>query len=486
MIKLLFKAIATGLLASGLLSWIHIFHSNTTLAANITLLTAAGHVVVPNGHVLDSLREMAPALRASFFFVFTAGIMVSGGAAMTWLAMDAVTSPKRRATVPYACLWLLVTLVMNAGCFSLVTAAHTLVIPLVVWLVLRKDSKIRRSGKSHSTCFIVFILAAVVTGSSFYVAADRGIFLRARDYLLWSFAPGQRICQWYYDNTSYASQALKSPLKQQVKPCWIDPGSNRPDRISRLVSRYGWLEIPDKRDDCLVIESSEANGMNLYLGGRKIVSTNLEQFFKRPGSVLKRYSEKIDTMAMFRLICLVGLIIALPLAIFTTLFLCLFYSFSRIFKEKSSSIGAGIVTTMLAVLMLFYLNPVKTKNPADNLQARLSASSPRIRIEGLRNLVRTKNNILKYKNAVDHLLAGSVPERYWLANALRLSPGGTAIHFLERLANDRSINVQCAALKALAGRGCGNRSRLIFRERIENSRHWYVQQVAYGALKRCR
>jgi len=483
MAKEISKAFAAALILSCLFSWIYIFHSNTNLAAEIAKLKAEGHLVVPNGHALDLLSSAITAFWGSLFFVLTAGVMVAEASIISWLLIFKMITRRNGALISYLAPWAIINLALNLGHFSWLTAAHTLIIPIIIPIILRKINKNSLSFKKHGQAFIPFVIAISITVSCFFIWADRGIFIRTRDYLLLSNAPGQMLNKWYYDYTPYASEALKSPIKKQVKSCWIDPKIINVTRIKDTLSAHGWLATADKTKASLVLETSNNQSLNFNHGSRVILSVEVNDFLKSPGQYLKGYSAITDTMSMFRLLCLGGVTIGFPFLLFAMVFLFIGWVCSQFLPPKVSNLMAPFLTVMVSIMILFYLNPREIKPGRKIIEEALNGFSPRTRIEAIRVIINTRSDILNYRENIKRVMQGTLPERYWLANALGLSPGREAIFFLEQLAFDNSINVQCAAIRGLSRKKDNKISNSIFRKKIEGSPNWYVQQKAYGELK---
>ncbi|MBF0378422.1 MAG: HEAT repeat domain-containing protein [Desulfamplus sp.] len=144
----------------------------------------------------------------------------------------------------------------------------------------------------------------------------------------------------------------------------------------------------------------------------------------------------------------------------------------------------------------------------------------RIRVEGLRELCRenrehkdnrgnkdnwnknwvtgNRDNIWNYpefistmrkQNDSTYKINGNIVEKYWLANAFGAARKLDGIPYLEQLINDPSINVQCAAIEAMAKISMQNSNLDIshlFKDKIVNSNEIYVKKRAYNALKRVR
>lgn len=435
-IKVLVWGVVISVLTSTLISFIHIFHSNITITNMVKPQLMAGHLAVPNQTVADTLTGPMPALAATPFFVLTAGSFVIVAAIVSLILIYRMNIPERTAAAVYLSFWAIITLVLNYGCFSFITAAHTLLISLVVWSFVGKQAKEIAQLKRKNNRVFVFFLALAVIGSCFLVKGDRGMFLRTRDYLLLSNPYGQIVSQWYYTYSPHASQALKSTVK---KP------------------------LPSKK----------------YLENRSI-ETHSSRKIGLP-----------DNMVIFRSLCLAGLIVALPLLVSCLFFLSICFLAARIMPKiiprKFSDYLAALLTTAVAIFLLFYLTPMEIGTDKNDIEHGLNANSPRTRIETLRVIFSSRGEIFNYltPEKIYEISQASVPERYWLAMALGISRDRRNFALLERLAKAESINVQCAALKALA-QGGGNLSRKIVIDKIRNSPHWYVQETALGALKQLR
>lgn len=159
----------------------------------------------------------------------------------------------------------------------------------------------------------------------------------------------------------------------------------------------------------------------------------------------------------------------------------------EIISRRLSDYLAALLTTTIAIFLLLYLTPMEIGSDRKEIEHGLNGPSLRTRIETLRVIVNNQSNIfdLISREKIDELSQSSVPERYWLAMALGISRDRQSIPLLERLVRTKSINVQCAVLKALAQMG-GNLSREIITDKIKNSPDWYVQQTALKALKQPR
>ena len=196
-------------------------------------------------------------------------------------------------------------------------------------------------------------------------------------------------------------------------------------------------------------------------------------------------------MVIFRSLCLAGLMVGLPLLLFGLFFFSICFLVARIMPKiiprRISDYLAALATTAMAIFLLFYLTPMEIGSDRKSIEAGLNGSNMRTRTETLRVIVNSGGDVFDFLSLgkMDEFSQSSIPERYWLAMALGISRDKRSLPLLECLVKTESINVQCAALKALAQKG-SNLFRGIVTDKIRNSPHWYVQETALQALKQLR
>ncbi|MBF0229341.1 MAG: hypothetical protein HQK63_07065 [Desulfamplus sp.] len=178
---------------------------------------------------------------------------------------------------------------------------------------------------------------------------------------------------------------------------------------------------------------------------------------------------------------------------------------------------AGIMNIVIALFIFYRLYPlhtismplIHTTKPIWSTKTMLYHQEDyRIRVEGLRKLCRSdfvytnniadtnRDSIWNYpefiaimikQNNPTYKINGNIVEKYWLANAFGAAKKLDALPYLEKLINDPSINVQCAAIEAMTTISINNSNLDIshfFEDKIFNSNEPYVQKRAYNALKR--
>jgi hypothetical protein len=354
-------------------------------------------------HVLSAARgHILPALGGAVFFMFTAGLMVTLASLLSALFFSALIPRARNRIFLYSAFWIFATLSLNLTSFSLTAAAHTLLIPLLVFFSIQNSLKPGLNfPKETKGAMVIFLISLAATGLWFYSKADESFFFRVRDYLLLSNKPGTALNTFYYTYSPYAAQVLK--------------------------------------------------GQGPYSG--------------------------------LSLLCLSGLFFALPVLLYGIVFGSLYRLFRN--RLKRSDMAAGLISFGLSALVLFYLMPAGPDLDEAGLREMLFSDQARMRIEALRQISMQKKNIWDYPEAVPGLSHGTIAERYWLAKALGIQKTPAGLYYLTLMAEDRSVNVQCAALGSLAATDCKT-ALPIFRDKIQNSGSRYVQQAAHDAYQRCR
>ncbi|MBF0389864.1 MAG: HEAT repeat domain-containing protein [Desulfamplus sp.] len=180
----------------------------------------------------------------------------------------------------------------------------------------------------------------------------------------------------------------------------------------------------------------------------------------------------------------------LPILIYLWLFL-IFYCITN------STLASGAINILIFLSIFYLLYPLAFIYEPIPIDKMLNHSDYKIRVEGLKTLCKSKNgeSIWSYPQSIERvMMQGDIVEKYWLANAFGAAKNSKALPYIEQLIDDKSINVQCAAIGAMANisislsgdekRVFVKKSASIFKYIIANTNYWYVQKRAYIALKR--
>ena len=423
-------------------SFFFIYHSNHNLYTTLNNLKISGNIIVPNNYVLPSLEKILPAFYSSLFILFTGGIAVS--------------------------------------------------LIICICVILFWQIKFQRNGNSYALTFPPgFLVSLTISILMVIFFADQSIFLRTRDYLLLSTPPGRAINNFYYRFTPYAAQAVNPPFKRQIKACFTAPEIYGDGNTIRILSKFGWLNTKKKSNASLVVEKSLNGDLIFKHKNKAILTVSTEKFHQNPALWLKKYSQKTDCAFLIRVFCAAGLFIGLPFFCFIVVFRLFFLICRRLkMSSNNASVLSGMLISVFTVVLLIYLNPVNFHAGIKNiktLQHMLNSKNCRARIEGLRIIYHLNENIWQFPDYCRlHVDTSSIAEKYWLVKVLSKSGAEKNIFYLKKLLKTRSINVQSAVIKALSNFKCSNDLAVIYTDTIMKSRHWYVQQAAYNAFKRCQ
>ncbi|MGD9731414.1 MAG: HEAT repeat domain-containing protein [Desulfamplus sp.] len=291
---------------------------------------------------------------------------------------------------------------------------------------------------------------------------------------------GQAINDFYYSYTLYAVEAIKPSVKSRIDE--ISKLKVYSDKIKKAYSDKMKKAYSDKMKKAYSDKMKEEFDQN-------IVSDNSLD----------------DHHKIIRLLCFAGLTIFLPITVYSSFFLVI-YGFINCSLEKLnlsnlktvenrrefvSAIAAGIVNILISLSIFYSVYPLAFNNQRISIKTMVEHSNYKIRIEGLRELCKSRDTIWSYPDFIKHALNGNIAEKYWLANAFSAAKNPDALTFLEKFIYDPSINVQCAAIDAMAKIGITNKENRdfnfkikdILKSKIADSDHWYVQQRAYNCLK---
>ncbi|MBF0413757.1 MAG: HEAT repeat domain-containing protein [Desulfamplus sp.] len=507
--RAIFFCLLSGVIAAQIISSIHVFQSNLQLAETINSLNSTLSnlnpaisdlnstisqnflIAVPTGKALSNLTNIYPAFAGALFISLTAGITVS---ILSLFIITIFLKLFKKVCIKNYCIktyliyfaiWSVITLLIYLNGQNLFTAAYTFIIPIIVLFVLnclsfnclflnrlsknkniekpknycwtqlselsnknRKSNKRTKSNSEHKILIITIIITLSITGIFYYLKCDKSFFLRARDYILLSSRHGEILNDFYYRYNLYAVEAIKP--------------------------------------------------------------TNFGK------SALQKSSE--DHNKTIRFLCFVGLTLILPITIYLISYLSIFHLIRFVTQKDTNrfivkffpSIAAGLVNIVIALFIFYSLYPLSLTQKPLNIKNMLDHSDYRIRTEGVRELCRYNNvtsknraiadkdgantadrenndNIWNYPDFIKHAMNGNIAEKYWLANSFKTAKDCQALPYLKQLIDDPSINVQCAAIEAMAAI-CINQHDLnivyILERKIVDSDEWYVQKKAYNALKR--
>ncbi|MBI9092707.1 MAG: HEAT repeat domain-containing protein [Desulfobacterium sp.] len=494
MVQHLVKPLLSGLAASEIISFFLVRASNLHLGDAVRAMGQAGHLVVPNARVVQTLDSFPSAFFPAQFLVMTAGLFVTLVSLLTCRGLFSGIKQKRTRTALFILFFILSNLwiILDHGRVQSVKAlAFTLVIPLVVFGAMAVSAPGKGMAVARHS-MLSFLIALSIGGTLLVTQADQGFFLGLRDHILFDNQPGESIVRYYYRYTPSAAQAIQAPLKQQIKPCWIHPDIPGRKKVEKILAGFGWLTVDHAPSADLILDKTSGSLNFLLKTGKPIVPdkgviVGVREFISSPKSHLEAFSQKADTGGGLRQLCLWGLVTALPVFCLLVFFLAAGWAAGIFLPPALTAPAAGLITALLPLILIRAVMPLNPEGPS-TLEERLSSENAGIRVAGLRtlSLSREKESIWDHPMAVARLKMGTTPERYWLANALALARRPESVGVLKALMKDPALNVRCAAIRGLSRLDRGGTAKGLFREIIATSSHWYEQQYAWQAFKRCR
>jgi len=246
--KIIIRAISAGLIASFIISVLHVYYCNIRIPALVKEFVLQNYVHIPNRYIIESFDSLIPSILGSVFFVFSAGVTISVFSLFSFIMISKIFTHKKQILMIYTGFWVFITIILNTVSFSIVLMAYTIIIPFCVVLPLVPLAHpIVEIKKKIIVKILVFTISFVAVGSIFYTQAGSNTFLRTRDYLLLSNKPGIIINNFYYKYSPYAVYALNGSQSGLVTYSPKPPNSFQNNNISFkficIIGIFFWLPL---------------------------------------------------------------------------------------------------------------------------------------------------------------------------------------------------------------------------------------------------
>ncbi len=469
-----------GLGLSQLISTWLVYRSNMALYQRVSAIQEAGFLAIPNALAAPELKTFGAAFIGGLFFTLTVGAGLSL-VSMTGAWLYRTARQPRIFFFPAAAFLLYWMVLINLrGICPLMTAFFILIPPTVFWLCL----KIPASGQSRRNLLFhaVTLVLLLILGAG---NLNRGLFVTIRDKLLLSNPVGLSFNNLYYQYTLYAAEAFKSPSQklQRVFHYPSDKDAPLDRRIKARLVAYNYFPAPLDVSPDLVIRR---NGKKLELATKNqtVLTVSGQNFLRKTGTYLKRFSKKSDKYVYFRQFTFYCLLLVSALSLYGLLYLP-GWIVCRIFLSPpiSGQAACGIALFIGgAFLLLPGSQPLEDAEPKALFSA-LKSEAPEIRIHALKAIHKKGLELGGFPGLTALAKSPYLLERYWLAQALGRSRSSATYKTLLTLLDDRRFNVAYKAYASLAQR---KQSRAIpeILGRIRDIRLWYVQWYAYRSLKK--
>ncbi|MFH1139240.1 MAG: HEAT repeat domain-containing protein [Pseudomonadota bacterium] len=476
-----FLALAVGLLvaqaaASGL-----VFLSNRELWAKTQELAGAGYLAIPNELVRPLLLRAGAAARGAVFLTLSLGAGLSFLALVAAWAWDRLFSRNRAVLIGLAAAWASLPIGANLRGFEPVGTVLGLVVPPAVFFTA-KVLMPRRERAGPVPAAAAFLVPLAVLALAWLSLAGKDVFLDIRDFVLWSSRPGRAVSDFYYHNTLYPAEMIKSLSQKTGRTCRTPSGGLDPraeSRLKNLLFHFDYLPLanPGPVDLELLFEQGS---LVFRRQGREVMRAPWNAFTADPARHFKMFSEKTDNRFILRRAILYSLMFPAPAALYL-----LFFSFLRGLAGMGLSPAGARLAAGAACLALglLFLAPVASGRATrtESLDRLLASGKWTDRVAGLRRVARENLEIENFPGYRKIMAGPGLPERYWLAAALGRSKALSTRSDLLRMLGDPQPNVVCQALDGLSRRRDPG-AREIILEKLRTSDHWYVQWYAYQAL----
>jgi len=476
-----FGVLFGGLAATQIIATLHIRHTNQVLHQKMLAIAEAGFVAVPNEMVQPLLMMVKPAFWGGLFISATLGpllLLLTMAAVMT-----AMNLPKGKPLPPLL-LWLGLMLWGNQQGFHIFATAYVTVVPMVSALLAQRKT-VTVSKKVWAAILFSGSAGVIVPALLLISATPEYGFIRLRDRLLLGHTIGRHINHFYYQYTLFAAEAIKSNCQKQMISYRIEPQESTGFHVQRLAESlvgydYLWLDQPPaellftvQANQALVLE--DRNGISL--------KTSLEEALSTPEKILKQFSARSDRNRGLRHLLLMGLLVGLPVVVFTGLYFSVYPVLKWWFPTGVAAMGSGFLCLGVGVSFWWLLwTPGPLPDSPDELIRILKNGRRHERLDALEALVQQHFDITTFTDYPKLLGSSDSAMRYKVARALQYAPHYQNRQDLVLLLTDPNPNVRCMALQSLGRWGDPDEIPLLLNT-IRTSDHWYVQFYAYRALK---
>ena len=476
-------AILPGIAVSQIISTLQIYLSNKTVFQRTADILDAGYLAVPNEHVLPKLSSVFCAFNGGLFFTLTIGAflsLLSFTVSLGWQKSFKIKSVMLTLAV---LVWIILIAAVNAAGFNPFPTAYLLFIPPLVFFISLKLQG-TSDTKNHLKFKLLQLFPLVILVVIWITQFDREMFIDFRDHFLFTHKIGIAFNDFYYHYTLYPAETFKPMENKVLKTIRIlgvkEKTLQRQFETHLLANDY--LPLNRNAPVDLVVEQKNTRLM-FYDQRHPLLDTTTKTFFDNPKEVLRTVSKNADRHRFFRRLTLISLLTGLPVFIYILIYGITRYFLSFSLNDTSASIAASVFCLVLglAVLVPFHFMRPGHYTKAD-IGKLMAADSWRERVIGLKIAYQEKVDIAQFPVYKTRMKSPYIPERYWLARVIAESRDPSSYEDLKQMMDDPQINVACKVVYALGRRG--DRSVIpVIRAKLTASRHWYLQNYAYAALK---
>ena len=477
-----FSALLVGLSLTQILATGQVYLSNTALYDSLLSIKNTGYLTIPNGSVMDGLRDIGTAFFGGLFFTLSIGAGISFSAlALTWI-WHRIFYCNKYIFYTYLLLWLVCLLAVNITGFKLFLTLTVLFIPPAVFAVVSK-SMVYCNRQVRRSIDMIHILPVLVLALLLGWQIDDRMFTDFRDIYLLSNPIGARINSFYYKYTLYPAEVFKSLGQKMLKTGAIKSDANNTGMVlENILLNYDYIPLEkDIHADLNIVATEES--LNLENRGKAVMQISTQSFFAEPDKVIREFEKQSDTNSLLRKLTFISLLFGLPLAVYVLVHGLASIVTGFFINSSKAAIIASLFCFVLCIIMLFAFQFSRGRYVSvPDLPEALGSQHWQARVRALKIIDEKGLEISRFKSYPALLKSTHIAERYWLVKTLGNSTSQATYNDLLHFLNDPHPNVATMALYAIGKRGDRDMIDDIMKI-ITTTDNWYIQWYAYKALR---